>query len=422
MNNLRNKAYTLLRKSERWFKTDMVYLAKGGFWLTLGHIVAVSAGLGLSIGFANLLPKESFGTYKFILSVAGILGAFSLTGLPTVIAKTASQGFNGFLKSGFWLNLKWSFLVFIGGLIGGVYYYLNGNDTLAISMLLIGSFSPLIGSASIYSSFLEGKRDFKRQVRYAMVRNVLPPLTLLATIFFTDSALIIILVYFLTNTLTALFFYFLTLAAYQPISQKDPEAVSYSKHLSLMNVIGLVSGQIDKVLIFHFLGPISLAVYSFAVAPVDQLQAGKKFIKTLAFPKLANQSIADLHRSVPQKAKIFLAISIAMCLVYIALIPYFYKFVLPQYIDSILYSQVYSLILFSSPAMLYLESLVAHEKKKELYWIRTLSPIIKIALYIVLLPLFGLMGLIIALVIAKIISALMTVFFFKRASSSLVES
>src|SRR5689334_12787395 len=80
MKALMARAERLLRWSERYMKTDMVYLAKGSFWLTLGQVAASASGLLLVIGFANLLPKEVYGTYKLILSLAGIIASFSLTG------------------------------------------------------------------------------------------------------------------------------------------------------------------------------------------------------------------------------------------------------------------------------------------------------------------------------------------------------
>ena len=61
---------------EKYLKTDLVYLSRGGFWLSIGQGVAMLSGFFLSTAFANLLPKESFGTYKFILSGVAILGIF----------------------------------------------------------------------------------------------------------------------------------------------------------------------------------------------------------------------------------------------------------------------------------------------------------------------------------------------------------
>src|SRR3990172_6841992 len=103
MRELRNRGYQLLRQSEDFLKTDMVYLTKGGFWLSLGHGVAMLAGFFISIAFANLFPKESFGTYKFILSMVAMLGAFSLTGIGVAITQAVARGNGGSLRRGFYL-------------------------------------------------------------------------------------------------------------------------------------------------------------------------------------------------------------------------------------------------------------------------------------------------------------------------------
>lgn len=81
MERLKHHTHRALRHSEKYFKTDMVYLAKGGFWLTTGQGVASLASLVLAIAFANLLPKEAYGNYKYILAVVGVLTLFGLTGI-----------------------------------------------------------------------------------------------------------------------------------------------------------------------------------------------------------------------------------------------------------------------------------------------------------------------------------------------------
>ena len=63
MQKLKQKIYRLLRWSERWTRTDMVYFTKGGFWLSLGQIFGSLAGLVLALIYANFLPKTTFGIY-----------------------------------------------------------------------------------------------------------------------------------------------------------------------------------------------------------------------------------------------------------------------------------------------------------------------------------------------------------------------
>ena len=43
---------------------DMTYLAKSGSWLVSGQIISSISAFLLSVIFANLLDKQSFGTYQ----------------------------------------------------------------------------------------------------------------------------------------------------------------------------------------------------------------------------------------------------------------------------------------------------------------------------------------------------------------------
>src|SRR5436190_679725 len=110
MQNLRAKVYSLLRKSEAIFKTDMIYLAKGGFWQAFGQASSSIFSLFLILTFANLVPKETYGLYRYILSLAGILGVFTLTGMNRSVTQAVASGYDGALKTAVTYQLKWSLL------------------------------------------------------------------------------------------------------------------------------------------------------------------------------------------------------------------------------------------------------------------------------------------------------------------------
>jgi len=197
----------------------MVYLAKGGFWLTLGQGVGAFLGLILAVAFANLVPKEIYGNYKFILSLASIIGAFTLTGMGIAITQSVARGFEGVLRTGFRTQLKWSIFIIIASLGGALYYFWSGNNTIAISLLIVGLFSPLMIATRLYGSFLTGKKEFRTGTFYGMFRNVIPVISLLTTLAFTYNPIVLVFVYFLSRTATNTFFYLRTLQKYKP-SQK----------------------------------------------------------------------------------------------------------------------------------------------------------------------------------------------------------
>lgn len=408
----RKKTYAFLRWSEQYTRTDMVYLTKGGFWLLVGYGISLGSSIVLAIGFANLLPQEAYGTYKFALSLAGIFTALSLTGLPTALVRSVAQGFEGTFRKSFVLNIRWSALVFVLGLVSGLYYFFQGNTMLALSVFLVSSCSPFLTSASLYNSFLEGRREFRMQTFYSVARNLVPAMSLLVTIFFTDSVLVVVSVYLASNALVAFWLYRRTMKQYKPNKEEDPATVPYSKHLSAMNIIATVAANVDKVLVFHFLGAVPLAIYSFAQAPVSQLENPSKFVSRLAFPKLSERNLEALKATLPRKVFLLFGVMAIVVVAYWVAAPYLFQYLFPQYIDSVPFTRVYALTLLFAPATLFGQTLTAHMKTKALYISRIITPGITIILFLVLLPLYGLWGAIMTLVVTQIIHFVFAVYFF----------
>ena len=411
---LKQKIYNLLRWSEKYTQTDMVYLAKGGFWLTLGQIISTISGLLLAIAFANLLPKETYGVYKYVLSLASILAIPTLSGMNTAITRSVAQGYEGSFIPALKARLHWGILSSLASITLAGYYFFQGNTTLTICFLIATVFLPLMDSFTIYESFWGGKKRFDIQSKYKIITQILAVSALITTLFLTKNLFLIILAYFVSYTLLRFVFLKITIKKSHLNQKQDPQAISYGKHLSLMGIIVVIAGQLDKVLIWHFLGAAPLAIYFIAVTPPLKIKDALKSIGGLALPKFSQRSKNELKRSVSKKIFKFFLLIIPIVVLYIILAPLIYKILFPQYLDSVIYSQVFIISLLLFPRILLDTSLTAQMRKKDLYLIRTLSPIIQILLLSILLPLYGIWGAIFAILITQISNFGLLIFLFKR--------
>jgi len=411
----RNKLYHLLRWSEKYTKTDMLYLTKGGFWLTFGQVVVALAGLALATGFANLIPKEIYGNYKFILSIAAIIGAFTLTGMVTAITQSVARGFEGALKEGFKTQLKWSSFMVLIAFGVALYYFINGNNTLAIALLIVGAFSPLLISSTLYGAFLTGKKEFRTNTTYNILRTITPIAILLTTLFFTQNVLLLVFVYFLSNTATTLFFYLRTLEKYKPSHKVDQTSTNYSKHLSLMNLLSIAGNHADKILIFHYLGAVQLAIYAFALMIPTQLNGLIKNVSTLAFPKFSEQKREDVEKALYGKTIKIVIASLFITIAYIVVAPFLFSFLFPQYIDSIFYSQIFSLnIILTASALAIGTFFRSHKLLKESYITNIANNATRIVLMFILITRYEVLGIILAILISRFITTLLSFVLFKK--------
>ena len=393
----------------------MLYLAKGGSWLSGKQIITSLSAIVLAITFANLLSKDTYGTYKFIISVAGIIGAFSLTGMGSAVVRAVSQGYEGSFISGFKALFRWNILLFFIGLTGSIYYFINENNTLSIALLIIAVFIPIYKSFSVFDSFLKGKKDFRTSAFYGMFGSIFTIGALIVTAFLTNNPLIIVFVLFLSYSITGAMFHFLTIKTRPPLNKsEDPQTIPYAKHLSVMKFVGNIGNHIDSILMFHYLGPALLAVYSFALAPPREFSSFNRILQNLALPKLGTRSIEELKQSVPRKALIVFLFSIVLFTAYIITAPYIYKLLFPQYIDSVVFSQFFAIIILFFPNSLFSQTLIAHAKKRELYFINILVPTVKIVLLTVLLPLYGIWGAIASILLSRFFQLIITIYLFYK--------
>lgn len=411
---IKKKIYKLLRWSEKYTQTDMVYLAKGGFWLSLGQIITSGATFLLTLAFANLVPKQTLGTYRYVLSLAGILAIPTLYGMNTALLQAVARGKEGVFVPILKTKLRWGIWGSAASMAVAGYYFFKGNTTLTLCFLITAAFLPLLESFQIYGSFWAGRKRFDVQNKYCIITQVGAVSLLITTLVLTKNIFLIVLVYFVSWSALHFIFLWLTIKKAHFNQEQDPKAISFGKHLSLMGIIGQVDTQLDKILLWHFLGASEVAIYYIVLILPLKIKDLLGVIGDLAFPKISQRSPKELKKTVPKKTLLLFLLVIPIFLLYILFAPYIYKILFPQYANFVRYSQVYALILLTFPRLLFGTSLTAQMRTKELYTCTFVLPPIYIILLLLLVPAYGIWGAISTFLILEVISFILLIFLFKR--------
>jgi len=411
---MKERLYRLLRWSERYTKTDMVYLAHGGTWLTFGQFVTAGASFVLSVAFANLVPQAVYGTYRYITSLAATLSAVSLTGMGTALVQSVARGFEGVIRGAFWMSVRWSVVLVLISFVGAIYYYLHGNVILSISLLFIGSFSPFLNSANLATYFANGKKDFARLSIYNIVKGVFPAVVLIGTLFLTDSVLVIIFTYFFANTVAALLVYGDALRFYKPNEQDDPGLLDYGKKLSVLNILSTIATHADKVLIFTSLGAVELAIYSVASAFPEQIRSALRNLNFLMVPKFAQKDVAERQLYLRSKLIRFAFVLGGIIVVYVFLAPLIYGLFFPKYPEAILLSQMLGLSIFTALSWVPYSILVARSHSGDLFKISTAGSLMQLTLLGIFIHFWGLWGVVVAKILGSYFSMILHFVFVQK--------
>lgn len=402
MHDMRERLITALRWSERYFKTDMVYLAKGGFWLTLGRVGSSLSALALAIAFANLVSPETYGSYKYVLSIAGLFTLATLPGVDTAYVRAVARG-----KEEFWnplfAQMRWGLLGSVGAAFCAAYYFWMDNQTLGMAFAVVALFTPILDPLALYEQLLTGRRAFAAATGVSVAARISATIVIIGTIFLAPNILAAVFAYFFGWTVVRILLLRYTIHTYPPNSDQDPGLVRYGAHLTTMKGAGTIAGSIGNILLFHMGGGSALAMFTLAIAPIEQLRGLLGSIEPLAFPKMARDTWqpGSFHTFIRRIFWFFILLA-CVVLAYILLAPFLFPFLFPQYQSSIIYSQLYAptLILSAITAILAV-ILRAKGEMKKLYVANAISIAATLLSTPILTTLYGVWGVILSVYIIK---------------------
>ncbi len=370
------------------------------------------------VAFANLIPEDAFGTYSYIMAVVSIVTLTSLPGIDSSLVPAIARGFDSSIFNAQRVRLRWSIIGSVILLLISGYYFYQTNFVLATGFLVTGLIFPLFISFNQYSLYLSGKKFFREQAVLTVAVKFLFATTLSIALLFTNNVALLVGLNMGVIAITGIIFTRHIIARHREKlnTPSDNNIVSYGKHLTVMNAFETISKYLDKILLWHFFGPIQVAVWAFANTPIQIAQGMvSKTVGTIAVPKFAQNDFNQTKKQLPAKvAKLFLVL-LPIAILYVITVPILFRYLLPQYIDSIIYTQALAILLILIPFNFFAYFLQAQTKKKSLYVIKIGSGTVSLIALAILIPIFGLWGAVLAHIVAATFRSLLSLVLFVRA-------
>ena len=404
----------MLDRLSTFFRVDMRYVLRGGAWTVAGRIgVLALAALSLYV-FGNYASKETFGAYSYILSMVSLASITTLPGMIQALVRAIAKRKDGTLVHLALLRMRWALLGTVALGLVSFWYLAHGNVQLGVSFAAVALLLPLANTLDeLVFHFWQGRERFDYSAILSIAYQVAISGALIATVLLTENLITIISVFFGASALASTTLFLFT-KRHVANSDVDPDAPALGFHLTAMNAISLAANSIDKVLVWHLLGPVAVAVYTFAQLPVVKLwQLAPLY--TIALPKLSRRALdISLKKKLLRYVALLVLLTAMFVVAMILVAPFVFKLLFPAYMDAVPYLQVLLLTVLFLPATLIITALTAAAQHRTLYWVHGVSALVRITLLIALIPLWGVWGAVGAFVLGYGTQAVIATVLFAR--------
>lgn len=399
----------ILNRSQKTLRTDVRYAVKGGFYLSVAQGTGAITALILTIAFANLLPPEVYGLYRYGIAAFALLSIAALPGIDTALIRAVSAGNETVLLDAVRSKFRWGLLGSAPAIMYAAYAFSTGDSALAYAALVVACAIPFMESLSLGTSFLNGARRFKAWGLIDAGTHVVSAATLVVTLFSTQSAWHLLIAYFLPYILIRAATVLALLRTRPQAIAPDAEMHTYGRTVTSYQVLTRLIASLDQIVLFHLLGPVQVAVFALATAIPNRIQSLLRITGSLAFPRFVKRDSVEIAQTLPRKMLLFGVGVLVVCGVYALLAPTIFALLFPAYGSSVLYSQVAVLYTLSAITYPFGSYLLAHGKMRENYQVALWGFGVKLTSLAVFVPLYGIWGAVIGL-LANTVSTLVIAF------------
>jgi O-antigen/teichoic acid export membrane protein len=362
---------------------DVRYLAKNSFWVSFRNGVGMIAGFLLSVAFARLASKTTYGQYTFVLSSMYLVNFLSIPKFDFALAQAVANGADRSLLQTTRVSVMGSLLISLILFVVGKRYVYLGDPGLGHGFYWAALLVPLLLGFNTFDAFLVGKKKFDWSAKFAALGSIGTAAGLITALWLHAQVAYLVAVFVIVNGVLTGMFWWKTRTLMKN-NRTDPEVVGYGIYLTGLALMTMVAGKLGNVLLGHLKGAEVLAIYAVAITiPKAAQNVLQNFVDVVKM-KLAGKSRAEMVEAKKKHGWKLIILGLVIAAGLWTILPVLMPIIFShKYDDSIRYAQVASLGLVFFPICTFLGNLLLFEKKRKIIGI---SSLLSSGLNILLLP------------------------------------
>ena len=402
----------------QWLKNNLPgkgsrsHLFRGVLWITSEQIVTMAIGIFYGIVLVRILTQADYGTYKYFFSLFAILQIFLWSGMNAAVMQATGRGDEAAFPAAVRFRLRWMPLfAFVTGSMA-LYYALREEYALASALLIVAILHPVSAVLTTYQSYLQGAKKFGLSMFAPLTTQLTITGAMLVALVLTKSLVIVVASYAIINILISGLFFFIFRVRRMHAGESD--VLRYGKHLTFIDIIGIITQQLDHLLLFYAWGPVVLAQYAIAQLFPGIIYNFLKSIAALFIPLLAPKRIHEITRYFYRRLTCLFIVSASISAAYVFIAPALFKLFFPNYEFLVGYTQLLAIDLIWALPIGFIGSIFTAQKLlRASYGIPLTANAVRIVLYFSLGIIHGLQGMVIAYLISRAISVAISLGFWE---------
>ncbi len=389
------KASALLSVIGKKFGIDAHYFAKNSLIVTIGHGISVLRGIVTGYLVTRLMPPVMYGEYQFVQSIIGTLGVFTMTGLPTSIARSIAKKEAVPLRYTMKIHTILSSLGAIALL--GIIPFLSRwgrEDLWPLFVIAAILYVPSIVGPYFFGGIIIGTGKFATSLRTSLDIGAALIVSVCAMLYFKPSSSVLLALMLGIPSIVYMI-RLRTMMKDYPSKDHSWKLLRYGAQLSIVTIPVTLSWYVDKLMISALFGLNQLALFSVALMIPEQLKVWAKELFPVSFSRQAHGT-----DSIERRQKITRAVGIGTLftgigiLAYMLISPWIIPILFPLYASSniVILTNIAAATLITTPATLFPQYLEARGMVRELQWANWTAAAFFVGSLFLLVPTYGLIG------------------------------